>query len=131
MGRLSGFKIADPIKTTQMALGKPDSYPIAQGISLAVIGYGIKQIGEAINGSSFAPSVKGLGRMALNGGSALAINSLVASYIYLAKDNPHPMGSAGYGAEDRHTIDVDNPQILETGGGYFAPPIRQTLGVNM
>ncbi|GAF76941.1 unnamed protein product [marine sediment metagenome] len=130
IGRLSKFKIADPVVTTTMALEKPDSYPIAQGVSLGIMGYGVKLLGDALGGS-VGVSVKGMGRMAQNGGAALAINSLVASYVYLAQDNPHPKGGAGYGPGDRHTIDLDNPQVLSAGGGYFAPPLVGVMGVNL
>jgi hypothetical protein len=130
MGRLGKFKIADPMKTTAMALEQPESYPIASGISLALAGWVFKMAGEAVGGS-IGTAGKGMGRMALNGGTALAINSLIASYIYLAPDNPHPKGGAGYGPGDRHTIDIDNPQVLSAGGGYFAPPLVEVQGVNL
>lgn len=125
--RVKTFKLADPLKTTEMALAKPDSYPIASGIGLGITGYIIREIGKAVK----VGTVSRMGSIALKGGASTATNALVASYIYEACNNPHPQGTAGYGPGDRHTIDIDNPQVLETGGGYFAPPLRQTLGVNL
>lgn len=130
VNRLKNFKIASPLATTERALTMPAKYPIAQGASLSIFGWVVGMAGEAIGGS-FGNTIKGIGRMSKNGGTALAINSLVASYVLEAMHNPHPKGSAGYGPGDRHTISIDNPQVLETGGGYFAPPITDTLGVNL
>ena len=88
---LKGFKIADPIITTGLALSQPDRYPIANGIGLAATGYLINQIGDGLGGGS-GSIVKRLGGIAYKGGVSIAVNSLVASYIFEARNNPH--GSA-------------------------------------
>jgi hypothetical protein len=103
---IKNFKIADPIKTTELALSKPESYPIGSGIGLAITGYIVKKIGDAVG----ITEVERLGAIALKGGSSAAVNGLAASYIYEAQNNPHPRGTAGYGAGSVNTIKVDNPQ---------------------
>lgn len=91
--RLKGFKIADPLITTQIALANPDAYPIASGAGLAVTGVIIEMVGEAIG----IPMVKSLGDIAKSGGISTAANALVASYVYEAVNNPHggSMGGSG------------------------------------
>ena len=89
---LKGFKIADPIKTTTIALGAPDRYPIANGIGLAATGYLIKMVGDGLGNDGAGSIVRRLGGIAYKGGASLAVNSLVASYIFEARNNPH--GSA-------------------------------------
>jgi len=119
---LKGFKIADPIKTTQLALAEPDRYPIGQGISLALLGWGIREVGQAIGKGV----VSRMGGIALKGGSAIAVNSLVASYIFEARNNPHSaasIGSSGYGAGSKNTIAMDNPQLLAP--ARFAAPVAE------
>ena len=91
--RLKGFKIADPLITTQIALANPEAYPIASGAGLAVTGTIIKMVGEAIGVSM----VESLGDIAVSGGISTAANALVASYIYEAVNNPHGAGSAAGG----------------------------------
>ena len=85
---LKGFKIADPIITTGIALSQPDRHPIANGIGLAATGYLINEIGSGLGGGS-GSIVKRMGSIAYKGGVSLAVNSLVASYIFEARNNPH------------------------------------------
>jgi hypothetical protein len=111
--RLKGFKIADPLKTTQIALSQPDAYPIAKGAGLAVSGKIIEMVGEAVG----VNAVERMGKIALTGGASTAINALVASYIYEAVNNPGGKpGSTSIGGVVRYsgggTINVDNPQQL-------------------
>ena len=89
---LKGFKIADPIKTTTIALGQPDRYPIAGGISLAATGYLIDLVGEGVKGG-IGDTISRMGKIAIKGGAALFVNSLVASYIFEARNNPHGAAS--------------------------------------
>jgi len=89
--RLKGFKIADPLITTQIALANPDAYPIASGAGLAVTGTIIKMVGEAIG----VNMVERLGNIAVTGGISTAANALVASYVYEAVNNPHGAGASG------------------------------------
>ena len=89
---LKGFKIADPIKTTTIAFAQPDRYPIAGGISLAATGYLIDLVGEGVGGGS-GSLISRMGKIAIKGGAALAVNSIVASYIFEARNNPHGAAS--------------------------------------
>jgi hypothetical protein len=127
---LKGFKIANPITTTSIALGQPDRYPIAQGLGLYATGYGIELVGDAVDLSV----VKSLGKIAKKGGASAAVNSLVASYIFEARNNPHSGGggnrtSTGPSVPGRtpaaqSTIIRDNPQGLQRympgGNAYYA-----------
>jgi hypothetical protein len=87
--RLKGFKIADPLITTQLALANPEGYPIAKGAGLAVTGKILEMVGEAVG----VNAVERMGKIAVTGGASTAVNALVASYIYEAKNNPAPTGS--------------------------------------
>ena len=119
---LKGFKIADPIKTTTIALGQPDRYPIGQGISLALLGWGIKEVGQAVD----KDVISRMGSIALKGGSALAVNALVASYIFEARNNPSGAGTSGtfgYAPGSKNTIALDNPQVLSP--QRFAAPVDE------
>jgi hypothetical protein len=115
VNRLKGFKIADPLKTTELAFAAPDKYPIGTGAGLYVTGYVINEIGKSI-GSGI---VSGIGRIAKRGGASTAVNALAASYFYEAVNNPHPAGTMGYGSGDKTTISVDNPQLQFA--GHTAP----------
>lgn len=106
------FKIADPVKTTTMALAQPGAYPIASGVGLAITGFLIKEAGKAVGISE----ITGLGRIAYRGGMSAAGNALAASYFYEAQNNPGG-GPAGYQAASPKlrnvpTIQIDNPQLL-------------------
>jgi hypothetical protein len=89
--RLKGFKIADPLITTQIALSMPESYPIAKGAGLFVTGQIIKMVGEAVG----INPVERMGSIASKAGMSTAVNALVASYIYEAVNNPHGAGAGG------------------------------------
>jgi hypothetical protein len=112
--RIKGFKIADPLKTTEIALANPEGYPIAKGAGLAITGYIISMLGDAAN----VDAVTRMGKIAQTGGLSTAINALVASYIYEAVNNPSgaPSGMSKGGVvrytRSGGTIDVDNPQGL-------------------
>ena len=111
--RLKGFKIADPLITTQIALSKPEAYPIAKGAGLAVTGKILEMVGEAVG----VGAVERMGKIAVTGGASTAVNALVASYVYEAVNNPHGSpGSVSSGGvvkyTTRGTINVDNPQQL-------------------
>lgn len=85
---LKGFKIANPVITTQIALSQPDRYPIATGIELAALGYLIDMVGEGLGGGA-GSILSRMGNIPKKGGLSLAVNSLVASYIFEARNNPH------------------------------------------
>ena len=89
---LKGFKIANPVITTQIALGQPDRYPIATGIELAAIGYLIDMVGEGLGGGA-GSIISRMANVPKKGGLSLAVNSLVASYIFEARNNPHGAAS--------------------------------------
>ena len=126
MDALKGFKIANPIITTQLALADPDRYPIAQGLGLYVTGTVIEMIGDSLDTSV----IKRMGGIAKKGGASTAINSLVASYIFEARNNPHSSGTstgrsvAGRTPAAQSTIIRDNPQGLQRympgGNAYYA-----------
>ena len=126
VGNLKGFKIANPIITTQIALGKPEKYPLGDSVGLAAIGYGIKMVGDGVGNST----VERMGNIVLKYGAAAFTNLLVASYVYEAQNNPHGGGGSGsYGASSvaartpaTRTIIQDNPQGLQSyrpGGNSF------------
>ena len=117
MNAAKKFHIADPMITTQLALAQPENYPIASGLGLAVTGYIVKEVGEAVG----IPVISSIGNIAKKGGSAAAVSGLAASYFYEAQNNPHGGGggasqgqkafaSAQY--NPRPTVAVDNPQLL-------------------
>jgi hypothetical protein len=111
--RLKGFKIADPIKTTEIALSKPDSYPIASGVGASILGFGIREVGKAVG----IGAVSRMGSAAMKFGGAAAVNGLVAAYIYEAVNNPHPSmsGSNGSGASTYNVPARLEAQLAHTG----------------
>ena len=131
MDAIKGFKIANPVVTTQLALADSDRYPIAQGLGLYVTGSIIEMIGDSLG----TGVIKRMGGIAKKGGASTAINSLVASYIFEARNNPHSAGLAGGTRSTgrsvagrtpaaQSTIIRDNPQGMQnymTGGNaYYA-----------
>ncbi len=129
LDRMNGFKIANPIITTQIALGKPAEYPIAAGLTSAVVGFGIKEVGQALGVSLIERAGSAFGKF----GAAECLNSFVAAWIYEAKNNPHGAEggpASGQGAyvsaptRGTNTIDVDNPQGLAPLYSGSAPDYR-------
>lgn len=113
--RLTHFKIANPVITTQIALNEGDSkYPIISGIISAITGMAVKEVGDAVD---VAPISKMGGALSKYGGSA-AINAIIAAWVWEAKNNPHGAGSSSgttmsYSTvKQSNTISVDNPQGL-------------------
>ena len=134
--RLSGWKIANPIITTQIALSQPALYPIMDGAKSALLGWGIQLVGDAI-GMSF---INRAGGALKKFGGAQASNALIAAWVYEAKNNPHGGGaSAGAtvsrgGVVNRHGrtargVDVDNPQGLAPmyPGGYTSQSFQGNM----
>ena len=113
--RLKGWKIANPITTTEKALNFPEAYPIISGAIGALTGLGIKEVGETVG---IGP-IKSMGSALLKFGSSAALNAIIAAWVWEAKFNPHgeeggPATGAGnaYKSTSPSTIDVDNPQGL-------------------
>lgn len=129
--RLSHWKIANPIVTTQIALGLPDSYPIIPGIISAITGMAIKEVGQAVDVGPITQMGNALSKF----GASSALNALIAAWVWEAKNNPHAVEggpSSGAGSayvasaptRGANTIDVDNPQGLAPLYSGAAPDYR-------
>jgi len=109
---LKGFKIANPIITTEIALSQPAKYPLGDSIGLAAIGYGIKMVGEGVGNDTASR----MGNIVMKYGATAFTNLLVSSYVYEARNNPHGAGGAssvpGTTPAAQSTILQDNPQGL-------------------
>jgi len=129
--RLSGWKIANPIITTQIALGQPDSYPIMSGLQSALLGWGIELVGDAAGFSAMKRAGSAFKRF----GASSATNAMIAAWVYEAKNNPHgiPGGQTAGGvvtySKNPVGVDVDNPQGLAPMymGGYTSSSFASNL----
>lgn len=92
-GILKG-KIANPLITFQKMLEFPDAYPFMSGALAYLLGMVADEVGTAVEEgkiSSIGTALKGYG-------SSAAINSLISSWFYEAKWNPHA-GATGSGTD--------------------------------
>jgi hypothetical protein len=124
--RLKGWKIANPLITTGIAITNEAEYHLIADVVAGVTGLIIREVGDGVGISAAASA----GSALLKFGSAAAINGAIAAWVYEAKNNPHgaeggPSSGAGnayvgggmltgstslYGGST--TINVDNPQGL-------------------
>jgi hypothetical protein len=86
-GLLQGH-IANPLITTQMAIGAPDRYPIMHGIITGAIGWLGEKIGKSVDAGMPGELISGFGKFMKRYGFAATASSVVAAWIYLAPYNP-------------------------------------------
>ena len=116
--RLKGYKIANPIITTEIALAAEDQYHLIGSIVSAATGMAVREVGQAIGVSAATR----MGSALMKYGASAAINGVIAAWVWEAVNNPHGkdggptsgQGGAYVSAPARggNTIDVDNPQGL-------------------
>lgn len=122
--RVTAFKIANPIITTQLALQQgEDKYPIISGAVIAAIGFAIKEVAEAVDIPAKG-AIKNMGSAAIGFGVAASISAVIAAWIWLAPFNPH--GAKGGQPAATTSGRVPAPVgSFETStpsrGGYIAP----------
>jgi len=73
----------------------PDKYPIIPGIISAAVGYGIKEVADAVTGVPQKQAIKNMGSALMGYGTSAAVSAVVAAWIWLARFNPK--GSKGGG----------------------------------
>jgi len=110
-GILKG-KIANPLITAQIAVEQyPDKYPIIGGISTAVLGWALEEVGEAVSNSS----VKSVGTIAKRYGGTVAVTSVIAAWLWLAGQNPNggsmPGATAGNPVYSQNSANLPAPSI--------------------
>ena len=115
MERLKGWKIANPVITTEIALSHEEQYGIIGAIVSAATGMAVREVGDAVD---IGP-VKQMGGALMKFGASAAMNGVIAAWVWEAVNNPHgvtggPTSGAGgqYISRSASTIDVDNPQGL-------------------
>ncbi len=129
--RLKGFKIANPVITTEIALSHEDQYGIMGAVVSAITGMAIREVGQAVG----VGAVSSMGSALAKFGGSKAVNSVIAAWVYEAVNNPHGgvaggpasgVGGAYVSAPTRstNTVDVDNPQGLVPLYSGTAPDYR-------
>ena len=124
---ISHFKIANPLITTKIALTEPDNYPIIHGAIMAIGGMVGEELGESFNSSTVTKGSRAVKKF----GAAAFTNSLIAAYVYEAKNNPNEGGrdfagspQLGTKARVKTRASLDNPQHTlmkgTAGSGRFA-----------
>jgi hypothetical protein len=116
--RLKGYKIANPIITTEIALAAEDQYHLIGSLVSAATGYGIKEVGQSVA----VPAAEKMGGALMKYGVSALVNGVIAAWVWEAVNNPHgkdggPASGSGQAyvsapARSGNTIDVDNPQGL-------------------
>ena len=118
MDRLSQFKIANPIITTQLALqGGEDSYPIVTGIAAAIAGYAIKEVGGMLDIPG-KQAIKNMGNAGIKFGTSMAISATIAAWIWLAPFNDIGLLTGGKGTGTQVGATTSG-RIPLTGAGQF------------
>lgn len=127
MERLKGFKIANPVITTEIALGQEDTYHLIADATAAVTGLIIKEVGNAV-GSSTAER---MGSALMKFGGTALTTGVVGAWVYEAVNNPHgldggPVSGQGLAytpvsSTKASTIQIDNPQGLAAAYPGAAP----------
>ena len=120
--RLSNYHVANPLKTTQLALQQgQQKYPIIPGATTAIIGLLMKVAGEGTN----IGVLQRAGDIAAKYGLTLTGASIASAWIWLAPFNPtgYVSGQTGTAYVPKPGINVDNPQALRNpsgGSGNYA-----------
>jgi hypothetical protein len=113
MERLKGYKVANPIITTQIALANEDAYHLMADASAAITGLIIKEVGDGVGISQ----AERAGAALMKFGTAALVNGVIAAWVLEAVNNPHGAGTVASSSGNQYAMASYNYSGAYTGGG--------------